>query len=37
MYEFIATTPLGRESPEEAREKKRSGAEVVRKLADGTA
>ena len=37
MYEFIATTPLGRESPEEAREKKRSGADVVRKLADGTA
>lgn len=36
MYEFIATTPLGRESPEEARERGRKGAEVVRGLADGT-
>jgi 3-hydroxyisobutyrate dehydrogenase-like beta-hydroxyacid dehydrogenase len=36
MYEYIAATPLGRESPEQAREKSRSGADVVRGLADGT-
>ena len=36
MYELIAKTPLGRESPEQAREKARSGADVVRGLADGT-
>lgn len=36
MYEVIAATPLGRESPEEARAKNRSGSEIVRKLADGT-
>ena len=35
MYEFIADTPLGRETPEEARERGRSGAELVRALADG--
>ena len=34
MYEFIADTPLGRESPEEARARGRSGAELVRALAD---
>lgn len=34
MYELIAKTPLGRESPEEAREKGRKGAEVIRGLAD---
>lgn len=36
MYELIATTPLGRESPEQARERARTGADVVRGLADGT-
>jgi 3-hydroxyisobutyrate dehydrogenase-like beta-hydroxyacid dehydrogenase len=36
MYEFIATTPLGRESPEDARKAGRSGTDVVRGLADGT-
>ncbi len=36
MYGFIAETPLGRESPEAARERARSGAEIVRGLADGT-
>lgn len=35
MYELIAATPLGRESPEEARTKSRSGVEIVRGLADG--
>lgn len=33
MFEFIAATPLGKESPEQARERKRSGSEVVRQLA----
>jgi 3-hydroxyisobutyrate dehydrogenase-like beta-hydroxyacid dehydrogenase len=37
MFEQIAATPLGRESPEEARTKNRGGAEVVKGLADGTA
>src|SRR5687768_3648407 len=36
MYELIAKTPLGRESPEEAREKGRKGADIIRGLADGT-
>jgi hypothetical protein len=36
MYEHIATTPLGCESPEAARERGRNGAEVVKGLADGT-
>jgi 3-hydroxyisobutyrate dehydrogenase-like beta-hydroxyacid dehydrogenase len=36
MYEYIQQTPLGRESPEHARERARTGAEVVRALADGT-
>ena len=35
MYEFIADTPLGRETPEQARERGRSVAELVRALADG--
>lgn len=35
MYEFIAKTPLGRETPEQAREHARSGTELVRALADG--
>jgi hypothetical protein len=37
MYEFIADTPLGRESPEEARERGRKGSDIVKGLADGTA
>jgi hypothetical protein len=37
MFELIAATPLGRESPEEARAKNRAGAEVVQRLADGNA
>jgi 3-hydroxyisobutyrate dehydrogenase-like beta-hydroxyacid dehydrogenase len=36
MFEFIAQTPLGRETPEEARQRGRTGADVVRGLADGT-
>ena len=36
MYEFIAETPLGRETPEQARERARGGSEVVKALADGT-
>ena len=35
MYEQIAKTPLGKESPEEARDKARKGPDVVRGLADG--
>jgi 3-hydroxyisobutyrate dehydrogenase-like beta-hydroxyacid dehydrogenase len=35
MYELIAKTPLGRESPEEARERGRKGIQVVQGLADG--
>ena len=35
MFGFIAQTPLGRESPEQAREKARGGSEIVRLLADG--
>lgn len=34
MYEFIAQTPLGKESPEQGREKARSGSEIVRLLAE---
>ncbi|HZN26800.1 MAG TPA: DUF1932 domain-containing protein [Burkholderiales bacterium] len=34
MYELIAKTPLGRESPEEARKAGRNGAEVIGGLAD---
>lgn len=34
LYAQIATTPQGRESPEEARDKKRSGTEVIQGLAD---
>ena len=36
MYEMIAQTPLGRESPEQARQHTRSGTDIVRGLADGT-
>lgn len=35
MFELIAATPLGRESPEDARTKSRTGIEIVRGLADG--
>jgi 3-hydroxyisobutyrate dehydrogenase-like beta-hydroxyacid dehydrogenase len=35
MFELIAATPLGRESPEQAREKARSGSEIMRLLAAG--
>jgi 3-hydroxyisobutyrate dehydrogenase-like beta-hydroxyacid dehydrogenase len=35
MFEEIAKTALGRESPEQARDKARKGPEVVRGLADG--
>jgi hypothetical protein len=34
MYAQIAGTPQGKESPEEARAKKRSGSEVINGLAD---
>ena len=37
MYEFIAETPLGRETPEQARARARSGSDVVKALADDTA
>ncbi|HEX2828738.1 MAG TPA: DUF1932 domain-containing protein [Burkholderiales bacterium] len=36
MYEFIAATPLGKESPEDARKAGRSGTDIVHGLADGT-
>ena len=36
MYEFIAATPLGKESPETARDRARSGPDIIRALADGT-
>lgn len=35
MFELVAGTPLGRESPEQAREKARSGSEIMRLLAEG--
>jgi len=35
MYEMVARTPLGKESPEEARKVGRSGLDVTRELADG--
>lgn len=35
MFELVADTPLGRESPEQAREKARSGSEIMRLLAEG--
>lgn len=34
MYELIAATPLGKESPEQARKAARSGLDVTRELAD---
>ncbi|KPK20069.1 MAG: hypothetical protein AMJ67_03310 [Betaproteobacteria bacterium SG8_41] len=36
MYELIAATPLGKESPEQARKAARNGLEVTRELADKT-
>jgi 3-hydroxyisobutyrate dehydrogenase-like beta-hydroxyacid dehydrogenase len=35
MYEMIAATPLGRESPEQARERGRDARDIVRDLAKG--
>lgn len=35
MYELVAATPLGRESPEQARTAGRGGLDVTRELADG--
>ena len=35
MYEMVAGTPLGKESPEEARKIGRTGLDVTRELADG--
>lgn len=35
IYEMIAAAPIGKESPEQARERKRDAKEVVRVLADG--
>ena len=34
IYALVAATPLGRESPEQARKKGRSGLDVTRELAD---
>lgn len=34
MFGFIASTPLSKESPEQARERARSGSDVVKQLAD---
>jgi 3-hydroxyisobutyrate dehydrogenase-like beta-hydroxyacid dehydrogenase len=35
MYQMIAATPLGKESPEQARKAGRKGLDVTRQLADG--
>lgn len=35
MYEMVAATPLGKESPEQARKAGRNGLDVTRELADG--
>lgn len=35
MFEHIAATPLGKETPEQARERARDSGEVIRELADG--
>lgn len=35
MYELVAQTPLGKESPEQARKAGRNGLDVTRELADG--
>ena len=34
MYALVAATPLGKESPEQARKKGRNGLDVTRELAD---
>lgn len=36
MYELVAATPLGKESPEQARKAGRNGLDVTRELADGS-
>jgi 3-hydroxyisobutyrate dehydrogenase-like beta-hydroxyacid dehydrogenase len=36
MYALVAATPLGKESPEQARKKARSGLDVTRELADNS-
>ena len=35
MFEHIASTPLGKETPEQARERARGSSEIIRELADG--
>jgi hypothetical protein len=35
MYSMVAATPLGKESPEQARKAARNGLDVTRELADG--
>ncbi len=35
MYQMVASTPLGKESPEQARKVGRTGLDVTRELADG--
>lgn len=35
IYEFVASTPLGKESPEQARKAGRPGLDITRELADG--
>jgi 3-hydroxyisobutyrate dehydrogenase-like beta-hydroxyacid dehydrogenase len=35
IYDMVATTPLGKESPEDARKKNRAGLDVTREIADG--
>jgi len=36
MYAYVASTPLGKESPEQARKAARSGLDITRELADNT-
>jgi len=35
IYEMVAATPLGKESPEQARQAGRNGLDVTRQIADG--
>lgn len=35
MFEFVAGTPLGRETPEQARKRDRTSSEIIRELAGG--
>jgi hypothetical protein len=37
MFELLARTPLAAETPEQSKERGRSGREIVRALADGKA